>query len=287
MGEREEASLNLRMSLEDLLKRALLAGALQVRLIPGRRTVVVLPSGESEVRGEVQTPDSINALLEPILPVEARRSLAGGWAEWDFALSDKGTVRATAELKLGLPHVVLSLTECDGAPATRPAEAATARDLRRQSAPETPQASPAASRRLSSAHDVPAVLSAPLSRAFRAAPPAAAAPAGSPLPTEPPPPPIEVAEAHLSGGSSREIDELLSMILELNGSDLHVSTGAPPMIRVDGDLRPVPHRPVLTAEQVQRMLWPIVPRRNREEFSKTHDTDFSYELPGRCRFRGN
>jgi twitching motility protein PilT len=44
---------------------------------------------------------------------------------------------------------------------------------------------------------------------------------------------------------------------------------------------------LLSAEAVQKALLPIVPPRNREEFQKTHDSDFAYELPGRARFRVN
>ena len=46
----------------DLLKRALLVGAMEVRLVPGRRTIVVVPQGESEVKGDPQTPEKITEL---------------------------------------------------------------------------------------------------------------------------------------------------------------------------------------------------------------------------------
>jgi twitching motility protein PilT len=238
----------MQLQLTDLLVRALLAGAFEIKLIPGRRTVVVMAEGESEVRGDTLTPDRIANMIEPVLTPEARRSLASGWAEWDFPLGDKGLVRATAELKLGLVHVKLSLERCVlGAP--------------RAMAPE-PQPPP------------PAALeddTAPLRGPLKTVPPSAS----------------EIPEAGLSGGSTLEIDRLLTDTLDLRGSDLHVSTGAVPMVRVDGELRPLPRHDVLTADAMQRIIWPIVPRRNREEFSKLHDTDFSYELGGRARFRGN
>src|SRR5262245_12464651 len=117
----------MHIMLTDLLKRALMVGAQEVKLVPGRRTIVVLPSGESEVKGEPQTPEKINELLAPVMTPEARRALASGWAEWDFQLEGKGPVRACAELKLGLPRVSLFLDRCsDGAgagAAARPAEA--------------------------------------------------------------------------------------------------------------------------------------------------------------------
>src|SRR5262245_22671174 len=117
----------MHIMLTDLLKRALMVGAQEVKLIPGRRTIVVLPSGESEVKGEPQTPEKINELLAPVMTPEARRSLASGWAEWDFQLEGKGPVRACAELKLGLPRVSLFLDRCNdlgGPPPTKAADPA-------------------------------------------------------------------------------------------------------------------------------------------------------------------
>src|SRR6187399_1770694 len=99
--------------LVDLLKRALMLKALEVKLTPGRRTIVVLPQGENEVKGDVLTPDRINELLAPVMTQEARRGLASGWAEWNFDLAGRGPVRACVELKLGLPHVSLFLDRCD------------------------------------------------------------------------------------------------------------------------------------------------------------------------------
>ena len=61
----------------DLLKRALLVGATEVRLVPGRRTIVVMAQGESEVKGDPQTPEKITGLLAPILtPADPATGLA-------------------------------------------------------------------------------------------------------------------------------------------------------------------------------------------------------------------
>src|SRR5512145_1596360 len=100
------------LQVTELLKRAVLAGAVEVKLIPGRRMIVVLPQGESEVRGEVQTPYRITALLSQIITPAAKQSLQSGWAEWGIRLDNRGTVRVCAELKLGLPHVTMLLDDC-------------------------------------------------------------------------------------------------------------------------------------------------------------------------------
>lgn len=83
----------------DLLKRALLVGAREVRLTPGRRTIVVVPAGESEVKGEPQTLDGITALISPVMTAQAKQQMTTGFCEWEFELEGRGTVRARAEVK--------------------------------------------------------------------------------------------------------------------------------------------------------------------------------------------
>jgi twitching motility protein PilT len=264
----------MNLTLTDLLKRALAVGALEVKLVPGRRTIVVLPQGESEVKGEPQTPERIHELLAPVITPEAKRALGSGWAEWEFQLEGRGPVRVGVEVKLGLPHVTLFLDRCDtpSAPTHEPV-----REEPRTVEPPRPE--PATIARIQ-----------PTQRAVPANSLAAeeAARARSVLPTQPSLPPSELKyEAQMSAGSTSEIDRLLQTMLSMRASDLHISTASPPMVRVDGEMRPVPGYDIQTAESVQRMLFPIVPPRNREEFAKTHDSDFAYELEGKARFRAN
>ncbi len=252
------------LPLTELLKRALSVGAREVRLIPGRRTIVVLPQGENEVRGETQTTERIEGLIQPMMPPAAKRSLASGWAEWDFELPGRGPVRACAEVKVGLLQVSLFLDRCDQGGAKAPPPPSQLR---------APLAAPP-SESLEADFPEPET-----ERDFGAAPA---------LPTQPPMPPDKlVYDAGLSGGSTASIDALLMIMLEKKASDLHVSTGAPPMLRVDGEVASIPGYAPTPAEAMQKMLLPIVPPRNREEFQNTHDTDFAYELEGRARFRVN
>jgi twitching motility protein PilT len=250
------------IALVDLLKRALSVGAQEVRLEPGRRVIVVLPQGESEVRGDPQTSERIDELIKPVIPPDSRRALASGWAEWEFDLDGKGPVRACAELKVGLLHVSLFLDRCIGAPA--PAAAPPA-----QRAPQRPAPAPLRARE-PEPEEEPDIPQAPR------------------LPTQAPIAPERlVYDTGLAGGTTAEIDRLLFVMLEKKASDLHISTGAPPMLRVDGEMVAIAGEKPLSAEAVQKALLPIVPPRNREEFQKTHDSDFAYELPGRARFRVN
>src|SRR6187399_1861933 len=95
--------------LSDLLKRSLQVGAREVRLSPGRRTVVSLPQGDSEVRGDAWTPERIDQVVSSVITPAARRLLGSGLAEWDFTLDGRGVVRARVEVKAGAQHASFSL----------------------------------------------------------------------------------------------------------------------------------------------------------------------------------
>jgi twitching motility protein PilT len=114
-------------------------------------------------------------------------------------------------------------------------------------------------------------------------PAASAAPAAARPAAAPPSPSATGARDPLKG----PIDELFRIMFEMKASDLHISVGSPPMVRHDGEIRALPGRAVLTAEDTRRLLWPIAPDRNRQEFDARHDTDFAYEIVGLARFRCN
>ncbi|MBI2191456.1 MAG: type IV pilus twitching motility protein PilT [Planctomycetes bacterium] len=83
-----------------------------------------------------------------------------------------------------------------------------------------------------------------------------------------------------------QIDRFLQFMVGQRGSDLHVSVGSPPMIRVDGDMLKMNMGP-LNKDQVWNLISEIIPEHNLEQFTKDWDTDFAYELPGVARFRVN
>jgi twitching motility protein PilT len=109
--------------------------------------------------------------------------------------------------------------------------------------------------------------------------------AAAPLPDAAQATPAPVARVSRSGAS--EIEDLFRTMCDWKASDLHMSVGCPPLLRHDGEIKPIPDRVILTREDTERMLMPIVPQRNREEFERRHDTDFAYEIPGLARFRCN
>jgi twitching motility protein PilT len=118
--------------------------------------------------------------------------------------------------------------------------------------------------------------------------PAAAEPQ-PPLPT--PAPSSHRSEAPAaaagSGAAQPEMDALLRSVVERKASDLHICTGSPPLLRLDGEIEVMSGRGSVTAVEAERLLLSITPPGNLEEYAQRHDTDFAYEIPGVARFRCN
>ncbi len=83
-----------------------------------------------------------------------------------------------------------------------------------------------------------------------------------------------------------DIAELLAFSVKHNASDLHLSSGLPPMIRVDGDIRRV-NVPALEHKVVHGLVYDIMNDRQRKDFEEFLETDFSFAIPGLARFRVN
>jgi len=83
------------------------------------------------------------------------------------------------------------------------------------------------------------------------------------------------------------VPELLSALLEKEGSDLHLTAGVQPVVRVHGDLERLMDYPILTPRALQGMIYAILPQKMREKFEQELELDMSYALPGKARFRVN
>ncbi|VAX06492.1 Twitching motility protein PilT [hydrothermal vent metagenome] len=83
-----------------------------------------------------------------------------------------------------------------------------------------------------------------------------------------------------------DIAELLAFSVKHGASDLHLSAGLPPMIRVDGDVRRV-NVPALDHKEVHGLIYDIMNDKQRKDFEEFYETDFSFEIPGLARFRVN
>jgi twitching motility protein PilT len=82
------------------------------------------------------------------------------------------------------------------------------------------------------------------------------------------------------------IDELLRMGVDAKASDLHITVGLPPMVRVDGAVVPLPCE-VVTPRQAQRLIFDVLNEERIEKFERTKELDFSYGVENLGRFRFN
>jgi twitching motility protein PilT len=83
-----------------------------------------------------------------------------------------------------------------------------------------------------------------------------------------------------------DISQLLAFAVKQGASDLHLSAGLPPMIRVDGDVRRI-NLPPNEHKEVFDLIYDIMNDRQRKDYDEHLETDFSFELPGLARFRVN
>ncbi|MDX6198937.1 MAG: twitching motility protein PilT [Actinomycetota bacterium] len=107
--------------------------------------------------------------------------------------------------------------------------------------------------------------------------------------------PVQQVDANLAvrvGAESTSDDsnflaDLLIHVLDQNCSDLHITVGAHPTVRLNGHLTPLEDYPVLTPQVIQKTLYAILTQKQREKFEENLELDFAYALPGRARFRVN
>jgi len=83
-----------------------------------------------------------------------------------------------------------------------------------------------------------------------------------------------------------DITELLAFAYKNNASDLHLSAGMPPLIRVDGDVRKI-NLPQLSHREVHTLIYDIMNDKNRKVYEERLETDFSFDVPNVARFRVN
>jgi twitching motility protein PilT len=121
----------------------------------------------------------------------------------------------------------------------------------------------------------------------------------------PAPPPIATTEPLMSAAGAAEeplavrvgaedtsddssfLTDLLVDVLDRGCSDLHLTVGAPPTVRLNGHLVPVEDRAVLTPQAMQKVVYAILSQKQREKFEEHLELDFAYSVPGRARFRVN
>jgi twitching motility protein PilT len=83
-----------------------------------------------------------------------------------------------------------------------------------------------------------------------------------------------------------DITELLGFSVKQGASDLHITAGMPPLIRVDGDMRKI-NVPPMDHKEVHALIYEIMTDKQRKDYEQFMETDFSFEVPGLARFRVN
>ena len=81
--------------------------------------------------------------------------------------------------------------------------------------------------------------------------------------------------------------DVLLEVIDRRASDLHITAGAPPTVRVRGRLVPMDGFPVLTPNDTREIVYSILSEGQRQKFENNWQIDFAYQIPGRGRFRVN
>jgi twitching motility protein PilT len=101
------------------------------------------------------------------------------------------------------------------------------------------------------------------------------------------PTPIGIAAQAAPAEATYHINDLLLILMDLGGSDLHLSAGAPPLVRLNGKLMPIEGYDKLRPAELRAMVYDILSARQREELEEKLELDASHPVAGRGRFRTN
>jgi twitching motility protein PilT len=83
------------------------------------------------------------------------------------------------------------------------------------------------------------------------------------------------------------VNDLLQRVVDLGGSDLHLTVGVHPSVRVQGDIKPLTEFPVMNGSEIRRMIYAVLTQKQRERFENELELDTSHSIPGIGRFRVN
>src|SRR3712207_6216280 len=89
------------------------------------------------------------------------------------------------------------------------------------------------------------------------------------------------------GDARASLDTMLVSLINERGSDLHITVGAPPMVRINGSLRPLPEYDKLTRTDTGTLLRAMVDDDHWALFEREQELDIAYSIPGVARFRAN
>ena len=99
--------------------------------------------------------------------------------------------------------------------------------------------------------------------------------------------PAQVSTTTSVGADTSAMDALFREMIAEGCSDLHLTSGQPPIFRKDGSMQKLSRTDLIPAEAMRPLLYSITPKNRQKEIEEKMDTDFSYEIPGLARFRCN
>ncbi len=97
----------------------------------------------------------------------------------------------------------------------------------------------------------------------------------------------DVAPASLELDTELHVNDLLVRVVDLGGSDLHLTAGVHPSVRTHGEIKPLTEFPVMNGSEIRRLIYAILTQKQRERFEEDHELDTSHSVPGVGRFRVN
>jgi twitching motility protein PilT len=83
-----------------------------------------------------------------------------------------------------------------------------------------------------------------------------------------------------------KLDAFFKLMVEQGASDLHLTSGSQPILRVNGELQRIKYQ-TLESDDLKKMLYEITPEYKVKDFEETGDIDFAYEIPSVARYRAN
>ena len=90
----------------------------------------------------------------------------------------------------------------------------------------------------------------------------------------------------MSESQQISLQDLLTLMIEQNASDLHITSGSPPQLRIDGTLRPV-NVPPLSPTETKRLAYSILTEKQKKQFEEKNELDLSFGVKNLSRFRAN
>ena len=259
--------------IDQLLKSAKTLNAERLILEAGKSALVWTYTGTEELTETQLAPHDIFMLISPIMPEANEKALVHEPStEFDYLIEGIGEFTVTVIKDRNALKVIFKQPGAPAEPSPAPAEPS--------SAPATTQ---------------PFTTPQPPTQPM----PAQSAPPTPPLPSALPAPPLtstgssamsrtvsSMAQTTEGERLKTEVDSLLERTFKMRGSDLHLVTGAPPIVRRFGSLVRLEGDP-LDIDTARLLIRDLLTGEQFSRFEKTNDLDFSYEVAGVGRFRGN